>query len=203
MCIVIAPLGLSEPLFFPDYWFPPTLFRLGETTGFDIESLIFSFAVSGFFGVSGKYALKPLADGEKTSRRHRHHRCLLSMPVWLFFGLEGLTTWDAIYNASLGLLGGAIATILCRPDLLYQAIKGALIFTGFYFLFFSAMAASHPGFVTLYWNLANISGLQIAGIPVEELLFAFSLGAMWGVRSMNTDTGCVRKRLEPGYRRLR
>ncbi|WP_413661947.1 lycopene cyclase domain-containing protein [Methylophaga thalassica] len=59
------------------------------------------------------------------------------------------------------MLGGAIATILCRPDLLSQAIKGALNFTGFYFLFFSAMAAAHPGFVTLYWNHANISGLQI------------------------------------------
>ena len=91
MCIGTAPLGLFEPLFFPDYWFPPTLFRLGETTGFDIESLIFSFAVSGLFGVWGKYALKPLADGEKTSRRHRYHKCLLSMPVWLFLGLEGLT----------------------------------------------------------------------------------------------------------------
>ena len=59
MSIGTAPLGLSEPLFYPDYWFPPTLFRLGEATGFDIESLIFSFAVGGLtsslFGVSDKY----------------------------------------------------------------------------------------------------------------------------------------------------
>ena len=183
MSIGTAPLGLSEPLFYPDYWFPPTLFRLGEATGFDIESLIFSFAVGGLasslFGVSDKYVLKPLADCEKSSKRHRYHKFLLSSPVWLFLGLEGLTSWNAIYTASLGLLGGAMTTVVCRPDLLSQAIKGALMFTGLYFLFFSAMAASHPGFVALYWNHANISGVQVAGIPVEELLFAFSLGAMW------------------------
>ena len=96
MSIGTAPLGLSEPLFYPDYWFPPTLFRLGEATGFDIESLIFSFAVGGLasslFGVSDKYVLKPLADCEKSSRRHRYHKFLLSSPVWLFLGLEGLTT---------------------------------------------------------------------------------------------------------------
>tara|TARA_R110001592_G_scaffold336019_1_gene621125 strand:+ start:27341 stop:28045 length:705 start_codon:yes stop_codon:yes gene_type:complete len=183
MSIGTAPLGLSEPLFYPDYWFPPTLFRLGETTGFDIESLIFSFAVGGLasslFGVSDKFELEPLTEHGKSSKRHRYHKFLLSTPLWLFLILEGLTAWNAIYTASLSLLGGAIATVICRPDLLLQAIKGALIFTGFYFLFFSAMAFSHPDFVPLYWNHANISGIQVIEVPVEELLFAFSLGAMW------------------------
>jgi len=183
MSVGTAPLGLSEPLFYPDYWFPPTLFLLGETTGFDIESLIFSFAVGGLasslYGVFGNYEFSPVAECEKHGRRHRYHRLLLSSPVWLFLVLEWLTLWNAIYTASLALLGGAIGTVLCRPDLFSKAVKGAFIFTGFYFLFLSAMAATHPNFVALYWNHAAISGIQIAGIPVEELLFASSLGAVW------------------------
>lgn len=185
MSLGTAPLGLSEPLFYPNYWFPPTLFRLGEITGFDIESLVFSFAAGGLasslYGVLGQGAIKPLDECERHSRRHRFHVLFLSSPVWLFLILAWLTPWNAIYTTSLALFGGAIATILCRPDLLFMAVKGALIFTVFYFLFFSAMAITHPGFVALYWNHANISGLQVAGIPVEELLFAFSFGAMWSV----------------------
>ena len=40
MSLITAPLGLSEPLFVPDYWLPPTLFDLAERTGFDLESLL-------------------------------------------------------------------------------------------------------------------------------------------------------------------
>src|SRR3989338_6660588 len=40
-------LGLSEPLFVPAYWNPPSLFDLAHRTGFDIESFIFSFGIGG------------------------------------------------------------------------------------------------------------------------------------------------------------
>ncbi|MBI3984343.1 MAG: hypothetical protein HY344_00160 [Candidatus Levybacteria bacterium] len=36
-----------------------------------------------------------------------------------------------------------------------------------------------PGYVEAVWNLKAISGILIVGIPIEELLFAASLGAMW------------------------
>ena len=45
--VLTAPLGLTEPLFVPAYWSPPSLFNLARTTGFDIESLIFSFGIGG------------------------------------------------------------------------------------------------------------------------------------------------------------
>src|SRR3989344_2264795 len=40
-------LGLTEPLFVPEYWSPLSLFDLAQRTGFDIESLIFSFGIGG------------------------------------------------------------------------------------------------------------------------------------------------------------
>lgn len=42
-----ALLGLTEPLFVPRYWNPFTVFDLARRTGFDIESLVFSFAIGG------------------------------------------------------------------------------------------------------------------------------------------------------------
>ena len=44
-------LGFTEPLFVPQYWNPPTLFDLARLTGFDIESLIFTFAIGGTVSV--------------------------------------------------------------------------------------------------------------------------------------------------------
>src|SRR3989344_3479519 len=54
MLIVSAltmPFGLTEPFFVPEYWSPPSLFNLAANTGFDIESLIFSFAIGGIGSV--------------------------------------------------------------------------------------------------------------------------------------------------------
>src|SRR3989344_8835172 len=45
--VLTMPLGLTEPLFVPEYWNPPSLFNLAKKTGFDIESLIFCFAIGG------------------------------------------------------------------------------------------------------------------------------------------------------------
>ncbi|PIN93121.1 hypothetical protein COU56_03855, partial [Candidatus Pacearchaeota archaeon CG10_big_fil_rev_8_21_14_0_10_31_9] len=45
--LLTMPFGLTEPLFVPEYWSPPSLFNLAVKTGFDIESLIFCFAVGG------------------------------------------------------------------------------------------------------------------------------------------------------------
>ena len=42
-----APFGVTEPLFVPEYWCPPSLFDLAWRTGFDIVSLIFSFGIGG------------------------------------------------------------------------------------------------------------------------------------------------------------
>jgi hypothetical protein len=46
-----APFGLTEPLFVPEYWNPPSLFDLAQRTGFDIESLIFTFGIGGVAAV--------------------------------------------------------------------------------------------------------------------------------------------------------
>ena len=48
--VLTAPFGLTELAFVPKYWNPPSLFDLAHRTGFDIESLIFCFAIGGILG---------------------------------------------------------------------------------------------------------------------------------------------------------
>ncbi|MCG2582497.1 MAG: lycopene cyclase domain-containing protein [Marinobacter sp.] len=179
-----APLGLTEPFFYPEYWSPPTLFALGENYGFDVESLFFSFAVGGLacslYELGSRSTTQPMPGNHKQHvGRHRFHALALVSPAFVFAFLELATGLNSIYTASLSLLFGAIATVICRVDLLGSAIKGSAVFTLFYFVFFSAMNWSHPGYVDLYWNNAAISGLRFFGVPAEELLFAATLGALW------------------------
>lgn len=99
--VAMAPFGLTEPLFVPEYWNPPSLFELAYRTGFDIESIIFSFAIGG------------------------------------------------------------------------------LLFLALYAIFLLGIKWSAPGYIEQVWNLGDLSGLAIYGLPLEELLFGFSFGLFW------------------------
>lgn len=177
------PLGLSEPLFYPEYWFPPTLFDMAAHTGFDIESLIFSFAVGGLasslYELGRHGSLEQATDRYKNQPRHRFHTLALASPLLIFIPMFTLSTINIIYTASMAMFAGGLATGLCRSDLWSSIIRGSVIFTGFYFLFFATMSWVHPDYVATYWNIASISGLMVVGVPLEELMFAATFGMMW------------------------
>jgi len=46
-------------------------------------------------------------------------------------------------------------------------------------LFMLLLEWSAPGYINRVWNLADLSGLFVVGIPVEELLFGFAFGLYW------------------------
>jgi hypothetical protein len=177
-----TPFGLTEPLFVPAYWSPPSLFDLARTTGFDIESLIFSFGIGGIGAVlynllTGR-ELAPVGDAERHSPQHKLHDWalavpLVSFPFLYFFG------WNQIYPAISAMVLGAAAAIWCRPDLVRKTWVGAILFVAFYTVLLLGVEWTAPGYIERVWNLGALSGLRIAGIPIEELLFAAAFGAYW------------------------
>lgn len=87
--------------------------------------------------------------------------------------------WNPIYPAIAAMVLGAIAAILCRPDLARKTWVGALLFLGYYTLFLLGLERTEPGYIERVWNLAALSGLSVARLPIEELLFAAAFGAYW------------------------
>jgi hypothetical protein len=73
--LVTALFGLTEPLFVPAYWNPPSLFELAQRTGFDIESLIFAFAIGGIgtvlYDTPTRQHLVAASPVERTAPLHR------------------------------------------------------------------------------------------------------------------------------------
>jgi hypothetical protein len=180
--VFTMPFGLTEPLFVPEYWSPPSLFGLALKTGFDIESLIFCFGIGGvgavLYNVSTRSILTVAPPGERRSRRHRYHTLALATPVVLFLLLYFLP-WNPIYPAILALTGGAIATFLCRPDLIKKTWIGGLLFLLYYSILLTGLEWSAPGYIERTWNLTALSGVFVFDWPLEELLFALSFGFYW------------------------
>lgn len=176
-------LGLTEPLFVPAYWNPPTLFNLAQRTGFDIESLIFTFAIGGTGSVLYRAIYKrnvaKMEIGEMKHSRHRFHIYILTSPIPIFLLLAIFTNLNHIYCGVIAMFAGALLTLYCRPDLKWKIWVGGLLFLIYYFVFFISLLAVFPDYVVHVWNLKALTGILFLGIPLEELLFAFSFGMLW------------------------
>lgn len=175
--------GLTEPIFIPEYWNPPSLFDLAQRTGFDIEGPIFAFAVGGIASVlyerlfSMRHATMSALDRHQP--RHRYHLlALLSAPA-VFLILLVFTELNPIYATVTALLAGGIFTWYCRPDLKKKMFVSAAIFTAIYFVYFLTLVIAFPLYVESFWNLDALTGVLVFGIPLEELIFAFAFGFFW------------------------
>lgn len=180
--VLTMPLGLTEPLFVPRYWNPPSLFDLAQRTGFDIESLVFSFAIGGvgavLYSAVTDQVLRPVSAEERAKTRHRYHSAALLVP-FLTFPVLSLLPWNPIYPAIAAMVAGGAATIACRPDLKWTTLIGGILFAGYYAAFMTLLEWSASGYIERVWNLPALSGVMIAGIPIEELLFGFAFGTYW------------------------
>lgn len=177
-----APFGLTEPLFVPEYWNPPSLFDLARRTGFDIESLIFCFGIGGIgavlYNLLNRQTLEPAVAEERRRARHRFHLWAVCAP-FLSFPFLYVFPWNPIYPSIVAMFVGAVATVLCRPDLGRKTWVGGLLFLAYYVVFLLGLEAIAPGYIEQVWNLKALSGLNIGGMPLEELLFAIAFGAYW------------------------
>lgn len=157
------PFGLTEFLFVPEYWSPPSLFDLAARTGFDIESLIFTFAVGGIAAVLHETVWqtghKKMTEKEMHSKRHNFHLLALTSPVILFILLQMSAGLNPIYSASIAMFVGGTASILCRPDLNKKVWAGGGLLVVFYFIFFLFFNLAYPYIVQKLWNLSAISGI--------------------------------------------
>ena len=180
--IATALFGLTEPIFVPEYWNPPSVFDLAQRTGFDIESVIFAFAIGGIgavlYNTFAARALRLIEPAARRAPRHRAHRLAIVLPYLLFMPLY-LLPWNPIYPAVVCLVIGAVASAICRPDLALNTLFGGVLFLGLYSVFVVGLSWFAPGYIEQVWNLKALSGVLIRGVPLEELLFGFAFGAYW------------------------
>ena len=175
--LLAMPFGLSESLWVPEYWNPPSLFNLISNYGVGIESFLFCFICGGTAAVIYEIIFK-----KKIVKIRLQHKYLFGpyiSVVLIFLFSEFFFPESTIYNAIVALLIGAIIIAIKRKDLIGQIIFGGIFFAIVYFFLFFIFTKIYPDYVNYVYNLENMIGVIILGVPLEEILVSFSAGAIW------------------------
>lgn len=157
-----------------DWWNPPTI--TGTVVG--IEDFILGFAAGGIGAVIYKEVF------HKTMYRSvslRISHWILALPLLLGFGTAHIlfvffglfTFWANIVGVVVGLL----LMSLIRKDLEKEAIEGGLLLTIITIPIYWILFFFFPSFRDHYWNYENVSGVLFLGIPYEDLVWWFFIGA--------------------------
>jgi hypothetical protein len=151
-----ASFGLTQPLFVPAYWNPPGLWHLAARTGFDVESVVFAFAVGGV----GAVLLAAMAGAP-----------------FVFWMALTPTPLNAIHACLGAMAAGLALTLRRRPDLTGRCAAAGVAFTVYYGVFLAALEVAAPGYFARVWNPDALWGPRLGGAPLEEALFACLFGA--------------------------
>lgn len=170
-------LGLNDSSIVPDYWNPDTLFNLGRITGgYAIEDVLFTFLFGGLAGFIYEFITRKEVKIKKTKRHNKNALIAFIVAGGLFYSIFDI---NIIYSL---IVGGSVSTLIIwieRSDLIKHSLYGGLSFLVIYFLAFLLFDTIFPDFITRVYNLRDISGILILGVPLEELLFAIIFGSNW------------------------
>ncbi|HYY71983.1 MAG TPA: lycopene cyclase domain-containing protein [Candidatus Bathyarchaeia archaeon] len=178
--VVTTPLALTSFLFVPQYWTPPSLFDLDAHIRVGIEDFLWAGAVGGIASVVGEIFLKEPLAARRKERRKKHYAPFIVILV-VFLILHFMYPNKNIYSTAIAFGVCAVVVAFLRSDLIPTMFVGVVVFTILYFLLFVYFLVLYPDFIERYYNFLNISGIRLRGVPIEELMFASTGGAVWSV----------------------
>jgi hypothetical protein len=191
--LISAPLALTSILFIPQYWMPPSLFDLDQKIKVGIEDFLWAAAVGGLASVVAEIVLKERLSRLRKAARKRHFAPFVVVVV-VFVTLQLWHRDKTIYNCIIAFAVGAIVIVVLRSDLIPTMLIGALSFTALYFVLFLIVLQLYPDFVNRFYTIPHLLGIYVLKVPIEELLFAGTGGAIWSVAYEYVQG----YRLEPG-----
>jgi hypothetical protein len=169
-----APYAFLSIFFVPAYWNPVRVLHLS----IGIEDILFSFSNGGIVWLLATW---PLRD-----------RLILDIQIkqvfkrYLIFTASGITFWlililsgcDPMHGAFLGIVVIIVLLLWLRIELWPLILVGMLSFGLLYFIFCSITFAMNPNFL-MQWNVQSLSGNSLLGVPIEEIVWGMSFGALW------------------------
>jgi len=178
--LISAPMALTSILFVPQYWTPPSLFDLDLRIRVGIEDVLWAGAVGGIASAVAEILLKERLSALRKAARKRHFAPFVVV-ISVFIVLELWHPDKTIYNTIIAFAIGALVIAFIRSDLIPTMLTGAVSFALLYFALFLIFLFLYPGFIQRYYNIPNLLGIYVLGVPIEELLFAATGGAIWSV----------------------
>jgi hypothetical protein len=205
--LVCSLLGFTEPLFVPEYWDPPSIlayhrwdvesfifcFAIGGISAVApewrplreffqaIDRVIWKVVrglLAPFRRLTGT-ATPAVDEVTLTHEEIRRENALLLAFFLACFGFTAHAGLNVIYDAALASAAMGVYIAWRRPRLRWQVWSGALIVMIIYAVVLVIVDRRYPSFYRDHWNLPALSGIWILNAPIEEYLFAATLGAFW------------------------
>ncbi|OGG57106.1 hypothetical protein A3D71_04530 [Candidatus Kaiserbacteria bacterium RIFCSPHIGHO2_02_FULL_55_20] len=180
MSFVCAPLGILGDFFYRyDYYNLP---NLNGTYWY-----LYSFALGFIYGGVTAVLYEELVRKHHTTRRIRR---MLEHP-WCFWGvlLSGsfvmvvgtfILRINSLYVSLLVMAVAGLWIVVHRRDLLIEALGSGAALCAVTYIFYGGFQVAFPGVFESQWNIADLSGVLIANVPLEEYLWAFTWGFLAG-----------------------
>lgn len=158
-----------------DWWQPPTI--TGTRVG--IEDFLMGFAAGGIIT-----ALYPIFTHEHYKKRLVHHHfyqgvlwlLVLANIMWWLISAGWTTFWAS--TVSMLFVASAIFLFI-RRDLLKDAIISGVLMTLVAWLFYGLILLISSEWITITY-LGGISGVYMLGVPIEEFIFWYLAGLLFG-----------------------
>ena len=77
-------------------------------------------------------------------------------------------------------IAATIFILAQRRDLIVDVVGSGVLFGILGFVLYLIYLTLFPNIIEQWWNLKDLSGVLVFGIPLEELLFAFGFGMVAG-----------------------
>lgn len=181
--MVVGPL--FEYWHLADYWRPEYLvpISLGRLT-FGLEDLVFSFAFSGI--CIGLLVLQlELVGIDGTFDRFREGFAGRFFAIWpgigAFWVLVDRYAVNSLYAIAVSCLVSAGIVLSKRPCWAWPALRAALLVAGLmWFFYWGYFLVLFPGIIESWWDLHALCGVRLAGVPLEEPLWALAAALFIG-----------------------
>ncbi len=157
-----------------DYWRPRRI--VGSFTG--LEDMLFAFGTGVFTWLFATAVLRgriAIRLALPTVVRWLIISNLLGISLFILFRLSGIPLMASI-SCSMTVVGVLLVSL--RPQFWTMSLLGGFAFPVIYMVLASWVFSIWPNLIS-QWNIANLSGVLLLGVPVEELEWAFGFGIMW------------------------
>lgn len=168
----VAAVVIAQIYALADYWNPPYIF--GPV--FNIEDFLYGF----FYGGIAAELLEAVTGREDSDQKMKKRSWLVVLMFFVtlvsFVLLVDQLRLNSIFAHIISPIVAGTCIVLTRRDLAGAALQSGLILVVFTSVWYLVILSMYPHAIEQSWMLENLSGILLIGIPIEEYIFAFSLG---------------------------
>lgn len=159
-----------------DWWHPATI----TGTRIGIEDFIIGFFSGGIMAVAYAVILRRRLYKVKAKPVHVGGLALLlllgCLTSWLFWGV-GITSF---YSSTIAMSIAACALFWDRRDLIVDGLVSGALMVLISISFYTTIAYISPDWFQQSYHWQALSGVLIGGVPIEEFVFWFLAGVLFG-----------------------